>query len=270
MSATLPPLTNNMLLSRLNPRELRRVEAASSFVELGQGAVVCEEGKPVAAAYFPISNVFSTLLTDANGWMVETSVIGIEGMVGANLTRDILLPSPNNVEQQITGDSVTIPAQRFVKLLAEVPKLRPIIDRFTQALIFQASLATLCLRSHTADRRLARWLLETVDRCGRQEIHLKQDYLAAMMGVSRPCVNRYIQRLRDEAMIDHRRGRIIIRDFGKLESKACDCYARNRRRYQDFMKLTPPKAYASYQSGGGRWIIYRLRVSSASPVTFGA
>ena len=246
-----PPLSNNMLLARLTPRELRRVQAVCQFVELSQGAIVCEEGKAIEMAYFPLSNVFSSLMVE-NHRMVETCVTGIEGMIGSPLAVDIHMPSPTQIEQQVTGDAIAIPAAQFVKILQEIPHLKLIVTRFAQTLIFQSGLAVLCFRSHTVDRRLARWLLETVDRCGRSDIQLKQQYLAAMIGVCRSYVNQHVQALHEEEMIEHRRGRIVIRDFTKLEAKACPCYARNRRRYQEFMKLTAPKLKDGlFGEGGG-------------------
>ncbi|MCR8550800.1 Crp/Fnr family transcriptional regulator [Salipiger sp. P9] len=72
---------------------------------------------------------------------------------------------------------------------------------------------------HTVDKRLFSYLCQfsTPDD---PEIRFSQAHLATLMGCSRQKVNRMLKVLRDDGMIDLRRGRIVILDRAKVEGKA--------------------------------------------------
>ena len=244
MSHRPPPLTRNMLLAKLSPRDLSRIKQAASYVDLAAGEIVCEEGAPLKYAYFPLSNVFSSLLTCQHNRKIETSIIGPEGLVGASLADGLDLPASHQVVQQVVGHCVAIPARYCARLLAELPALRKLVRRFVHTLLYANSLAGFCLRFHATENRLARWLLETVDRCQSNRFQLKQDYLVYMLGVHRQAVSRHITALKERGILYYARGIVEVLDPAAMESTACECYARGRRMYRTMMQ-------AGLSGGGG-------------------
>ena len=77
-----------------------------------------------------------------------------------------------------------------------------------------------------------RWLLATHDRAGSDSFVLTQDFLALMLGVTRPQVSAAAASLRRRGLIDYRRGRIEIRDRAAMEAAACDCYGIVRAEFE--------------------------------------
>lgn len=67
-------------------------------------------------------------------------------------------------------------------------ELRRLLLLYSQGFMVQVSQATVCNRLHSAERRLARWLLIVADRVGRQEFPLTHEFMAQMLGVRRATV----------------------------------------------------------------------------------
>ncbi len=74
------------------------------------------------------------------------------------------------------------------------------------------------------EERLARWLLMAHDRVDGDEIPLTQEFLALMMSVRRAGVTVALQLLRDRALIDTKRGFIVILDRAGLKKIANGLY----------------------------------------------
>jgi CRP-like cAMP-binding protein len=81
-----------------------------------------------------------------------------------------------------------------------------------------------CNGLHAADKRCARWLLQSHDRIGRDWFELTQEYLAFMLGVRRATVSIITQQLQRAGLIVFRRRGVEILDRKGLEQTACECY----------------------------------------------
>ena len=53
---------------------------------------------------------------------------------------------------------------------------------------------------------------------------MSHEYLAHMLGNSRPSVSQAAAMLKEEGLIEYTRGVIYIPDTKRLEAKACECY----------------------------------------------
>ena len=82
----------------------------------------------------------------------------------------------------------------------------------------------LCNMFHPVEQRLTRWLLTMSDLLESADIPLTHELVATMLGVRRPTVTLVVGSLRRAGLIDERRGRITIRDRGRLEAACCECY----------------------------------------------
>jgi CRP-like cAMP-binding protein len=132
--------------------------------------------------------------------------------------------SPQTAFCQIPGEAATASVDDFRQLLTRDGGLHALLSRFTQATMVQVAQNVVCNSSHSAEKRMARWLLTTQDRVGRDEFTLTQEFLARMLGVHRPTVSETAQRIQAQGLIRYRRGAITIVDRHRLREIACDCY----------------------------------------------
>jgi CRP-like cAMP-binding protein len=218
-----PDLRVNRLLALLPRAEYDRIRRVATMVDTKHHDVIYADGAEPEFAYFPLGSVMSFIATDSDGRGVEAASVGREGMVGLSgvLSGGGMI---GEVVAQISG-----PSARFAveALRAEVDKrgvLAHVLDRYTVALLSQISQGLVCNRHHPVDSRAARWLLATHDRVGQDQFVLTQDFLAIMLGVTRPQVSLAAASLRRAGLIDYRRGRVEIIDRSGLEAAVCECY----------------------------------------------
>ena len=85
--------------------------------------------------------------------------------------------------------------------------------------------STGCMALHTVHERCCRWLLMTHDRVHKDEFHLSHEFLAMMLGATRPSVTIVAGTLQKAGLITYTHGRIKILDRQRLEEASCECYA---------------------------------------------
>jgi CRP-like cAMP-binding protein len=196
-------------------------------VSLKHGAALLEPGEPIGTVYFPQSGLISLTVVIRNGSSLETSIIGREGALGLHTAFGIRR-SPTRATAQIGGNFSTIGAERFERIVNDITSLRDLILRHTEMLLAEAHQIAACNALHSGSARLSRWLLQSADRVGRDEVPLTQEYLAQMLGVRRTTVTLLAQGLQDGGLIKYKRGHIVILDRAGLEASACECYDRMR------------------------------------------
>jgi CRP-like cAMP-binding protein len=81
-----------------------------------------------------------------------------------------------------------------------------------------------CLALHSVHERCCRWLLMTHDRVRRDDFHLSHEFLAMMLGSTRPTVTVVAGALQKAGLIKYVYGRITILDRNGLEAASCECY----------------------------------------------
>src|SRR5690349_3593384 len=88
-----------------------------------------------------------------------------------------------------------------------------------------------CNARHSVPERAARWLLACQDRSGGAQFELTQEFLAEMLGVSRPIVNTTARILQRVGLISYNRGMVTVMDRVGLEEASCECYSMIRKVY---------------------------------------
>lgn len=91
--------------------------------------------------------------------------------------------------------------------------------------------STACMALHQVQERCARWLLMTHDRVRQDEFELSQEFLAVMLGASRPTVSIAAGMLQGAGFVRYRYGRVTISGRAGLESASCECYAHVKAQY---------------------------------------
>ena len=81
-----------------------------------------------------------------------------------------------------------------------------------------------CNAVHRLEQRLARWLLLARDRIESDQFPMTQEFLAMMLGASRPTVTVVAGTLQKAGLIKYHRGQITIVDGEALENASCECY----------------------------------------------
>ena len=92
-----------------------------------------------------------------------------------------------------------------------------------------------CNALHSAEERLARWLLSSHDRAGDDEIRLTQQSMAEMLGVQRTTVTAVTGALQARGLIRAHRGRVEVVDRRGLERAACECYRAVEDHFQSLL-----------------------------------
>jgi CRP-like cAMP-binding protein len=99
----------------------------------------------------------------------------------------------------------------------------PLLDH-THTLNEQIAQAAVCNQFHTADQRLARWLLLALDRTRYGAFDLTHEKMAQILGVSRSGVSLAAGALQMKGLIRYARGRITLLNPEGLEISSCECY----------------------------------------------
>jgi CRP-like cAMP-binding protein len=82
-----------------------------------------------------------------------------------------------------------------------------LLMRFAQAFVGFVMQSTACNAVHSVEQRLARWLLMARDRMDNDNFPLTQEFVAMMLGVTRPTVTVVAITLQRAGLIKYHRGR---------------------------------------------------------------
>jgi CRP-like cAMP-binding protein len=119
----------------------------------------------------------------------------------------------------------------FRAAVARSTNLHRAIQNYTLALISQLARTAACNSVHGVDLRLARWLLMSHDRAGRDRFPVTHEFAAMMLGVRRATVTKAAGAMHQAGLISYRHGQITILDRAALEAAACEDYRISRATY---------------------------------------
>lgn len=197
--------------------------------------VLYEPGTPSLHAYFPVSAVISLVSTMEDGASIEVALVGYEGMVGL---AGVLGSREGTTAAlvQVAGDALRVSTAVLRRERLRLPALRAMLDLYTEARLIQIAQTAACNRLHSAEARLARWLLAVADRVDAEYFRLPQEFMAQMLGVHRPTVSLALQRLRDAGVVAYRGHSITVSDRVGLEGIACECHGVLRREFDRLLR----------------------------------
>jgi CRP-like cAMP-binding protein len=220
-----PPEHNrNLLLAALPADEYERVAQSLDTITLKLKTVIHEAGDPIEYVYFPGGGFCSMLTVLNDGGMVEVATIGREGMVGVTAVLDGNPVSSTSMVQGETDTCYRMKAQAFRREMDRRGVFYELLTHYAQALVGFIMQSTACNAVHSVEQRLARWLLMAQDRMGRDEFPLTQEFVAMMLGASRPTVTIVAGTLQKAGLITYHRGHVTIVDRERLEAASCECY----------------------------------------------
>ena len=218
------PTTRIVCLPRFPPLTTPGFFPSLTVVPLKLKDILHKPGEPIRDVYFPGGGFCSMLTVLEDGSMVEIATIGREGMVGVSAVLD---GSPVTSTAMVQGETDTCYRMKVDAFRREVDRrgaFHELMAHFAQALFGFVAQSTACNAVHSVEQRLARWLLMARDRMGSDDFPLTQEFVAMMLGASRPTVTVVAGTLQKAGLIKYHRGHVTIVDRERLEAASCECY----------------------------------------------
>ena len=228
--------SKNRILNSLPQNIFAAVQPHLRRVDLAFGAVVAETDRPVDLVYFPDTGVISLVVEMTVGDMIETAMVGRDGVVNGTSALDGKISLHRGIVQ-VAGDAHVVTSDALRNLADEFGPLRGMLIRHEQVLLAQAQQSAGCNASHTVEARMCRWLLRIRDLTGSNEMPLTQEFLAQMLGVHRSAVSLVAGTLQTAGFIKYSRGRIRLLDIDQVEGGACECYQTVKGHYERLLAI---------------------------------
>jgi CRP-like cAMP-binding protein len=223
-----PPQTSsasaNHLLAALPADVYGRILPKLESVSIQLREYLHKPGEVIDHVYFPGGGFCSVLTVLEDGRMVEVATIGREGMVGVFATTKPSVATSGTMVQAEMSSCFRMTSEAF---RVEMDRRGPFYDllaNYAQALLGFIMQSTACNAVHSVEQRLARWLLLAQDRVGSSDFPLTQEFVAIMLGTTRPTVTVVAGTLQRGGLIKYHRGHVTILDRHGLESASCECY----------------------------------------------
>jgi CRP-like cAMP-binding protein len=199
-------------------------------VELPFATVVGESGREIEHVYFPHTGVVSLVVEMRVGEMIETAMVGRDGVVNAAAALDGKI-SLNKAIVQVAGSAALLSPDVLRKFAAANDAFRALLIRHEQVVLAQAQQSAGCNASHLVEARMCRWLLLMRDLAQSDDLQLTQEFLAQMLGVRRTSVSLVASTLQKAGLVRYSRGNIRIVDVEKMRAGACECYETVKSHY---------------------------------------
>lgn len=190
---------------------------------LQRGGLLGAARAHVGFIYFIDSGVVSLVAETRTGSSVDVALVGCEGVAGI---ADALgrRPLPYRLVVQLPGLAYRAPHQVIRDHIMSCSSLHGLLMDYSQSVMHQLAQSALCNRFHTSEQRLARWLLLTAERANTKRFELTHELVAQMVGAPRSAVSESASMLRDQGIIDYRRGVLTILSTSRLQKVSCECF----------------------------------------------
>jgi CRP-like cAMP-binding protein len=221
----------NLLLQCLPQNIFAALQPKMKFIDLSFGDVVAEAGQIVEHVYFPHNGVMSLVVETAEGDMIETAMVGRDGVVNGMAALDGKI-SLYKAIVQIAGSASVMAPDILRSIANKCEPLRSLLLRHEQILFAQAQQSAACNASHAVEARICRWLLRMRDLAQSDDLKLTQEFVAQMLGVRRTSVCLVASTLQHAGLIKYSRGSLHILDVEGVRSASCECYEKVRRHYE--------------------------------------
>jgi CRP-like cAMP-binding protein len=211
----------NTVLKNLDEEIVKRLELRRVEFEVQHELEF--PGTPIKYLYFIEEGMASMTVTFQDGDQVEVGMFGYESVVGVSAlmgTRRSL----NRVYTQIAGSGYSAPIEAGRREFLLGGAFQQLALRYVQAQLVQAAQSAGCNAKHEMEQRLARWLLICADRANSNTFRMSHEFLAEMLGASRPTVSVTAATFKERGIIQYERGLMKILDVSELRKRSCECY----------------------------------------------
>ncbi len=218
-----PHQSENLILAAVPPVEFEAMKGVLEVYPLRMRETLQEADEEPEWVYFPTKGIVSVLTVLENGMMIEFATVGREGSTGVPLVVGV---EQSNVAlvSQMPGMAMRMRSAEFMNQLERSAGLARAMRCYSSVMFALLAQSAACNRAHHVDERCARWLLMTHDQSGGDDFPITQEFLAQMLGVSRPSVAASAAALQTAGFIKYHRGEMTVIDRLALERAACECY----------------------------------------------
>ena len=220
----------NTVLQRLSAAAVLRLDLRR--VEFALKEDLETPGQPVERVVFLEEGVGSMTAVFQQGVEAEVSMFGYQSVVGASGLMGARC-SLHRTYMQLPGFGYVTALRTALDEFDRREEFHRLLLRSVQAQLTQSLQISACNAVHSAEQRLARWLLICHDRSHDTDVfRLSHEFLADMLGSTRATVSLAAGALKQRGLIQYSRGLVQIPDPAALERYACECY-RTVRDYLD-------------------------------------
>jgi CRP-like cAMP-binding protein len=213
----------NALLRRLKPDDYALLAPHLETAHFRTQDPLYQPGDNVEVVYFPCgASLAAYLVCNEDGRDVETVLVGREGAIGGIVSLGHL-PAYCRIIVKNGGSFVRLRVGALDAAKAQSQRLRYLFARYADCLLAQVFQSTACNAIHSIEQRTAKWILAAMERTGDHTVPLTHEQLATMLGVGRSYTSRVLQTFRAEAILDTRRGALVVRNFDALTARSCLC-----------------------------------------------
>ena len=229
---TPPPITKtaNQLLSTLKPSDFAQVTKHLTRVKLRPKQVIYKPNAPLDYIYFPENTVLCLLTLMSNGDSIESATVGREGAswISASVGARSM---PCETIALHEGTALKLAVEDLDRELKENPPFRDVLTEYSHALLIASMRTSACNGLHQLQERCARWILTTVDRVGADHFVITKEFLAQLMGTSRPMISVTVAVFEKAGILKVDGRRVTVADRKRLKAASCECYEVIRHHY---------------------------------------
>jgi CRP-like cAMP-binding protein len=211
----------NKLLRSLDANEIERLCLRPTTLPLRQELE--SPGNLIQNLFFIEDGFASMTTTFHDGAQVEVAIFGYDSAVGTSALLGAKR-SLNHVYMQLGGHGFYCPIKVARKEFRLYGRFHELVLLDTQAHLTTARQTAGCNARHEVEERLASWLLFCADRARSNKFTISHEFLAEMLGSTRPTVSVAAASLRNRGLIEYCRGTMRILDHRRTEERACECY----------------------------------------------
>jgi CRP-like cAMP-binding protein len=227
----------NKLLRLLEPSAYDRLAPKLKPVTLEAKQVLYKPNEAIHTIYFPENAVICQMAVMVNGDTMETATVGPEG--ASWISASIGAPSmPCETVVAIGGKAHSLDIHDLDREMQENEHFRDLLTQYSHALLIHSMRMTGCTGLHTLEQRCSRWILTTLDRVSADRFSMTHEFLAMLLGSSRPSVSVVIEDFSRRGMLRLERGRILIGERDELLKASCDCYEVIKQNYEQVGRLS--------------------------------
>lgn len=227
--------SENRILNSLPHDIFAALQPHLKTVNLSFGEVVAETDQSISRVLFPHDCVVSIVVEMEVGDLIETAMVGRDGVVNASAALASQISLHKGIVQ-VAGHASAISPDAIRYVANDFETFRSLLIRHEQVLFAQAQQSAGCNASHKVESRMCRWLLRIRDLTQSNDMKLTQEFMAQMLGVRRTSITVVAGALQKAGLIQQRRGGLRIMDAVAMENAACECYTRVRSNYERLFK----------------------------------
>lgn len=211
------------LFRGLNDEELEHIWQIARSKFLKKKNVIFHEGSDKDAVYFIKSGLVKTFKTDIDGNEQIVSLLS-KGDMLPHTGFFNQAPYPATAETLSDTHLVILPIRSFEQLIFDVPALSISLINMMGAKIGELQKILMHITGHDVQGRLSAFLLKLADQLGertgdqiRIELPITNQEIANTIGTTRETVNRLLNQMKREKIVESNRSEIIIRNIDALK-----------------------------------------------------